>query len=245
MAEDIVQGMLVSSGTRMISSIAMDSPITFEIALVHSDGTHMLISNSSISAVWSFVQNIDLAHARFSYARSVLYQINPPHQSSSSTGSDPSPTKEPFVETAEGTGELLSWFFGIIKKVKDNGRVDGANNLASSNEALATHYIDRRYSVTGKVGKFKQHYVTKCSLSNEGARKFWCSAFLRTRVYFFGICRARGWWKYASDGMERHFFRLRAKYNFQSSPGYTSSCHQRALFEVEWILEWGDDKIFE
>jgi hypothetical protein len=67
--------------------------------------------------------------------------------------------EDTFIETAAEMGELLPWFFGTIKKFKDNGRTDGANDPVDSNEALPMHYdgtfkmIEKTDPVTGEVTK--------------------------------------------------------------------------------------------
>jgi alpha-ketoglutarate-dependent taurine dioxygenase len=45
-----------------------------------------------------------------------------------------------YVEKAHELGEVLPWSFGIIQKVKDDGRKDKMGNNVTSNEAMPMHF---------------------------------------------------------------------------------------------------------
>ncbi|TID13836.1 pyoverdine dityrosine biosynthesis protein [Venturia nashicola] len=70
--------------------------------------------------------------------------------------------EEAFIEQAEEMGELLLWFFGIIEKVRDNGRDNTVGNPAKSNEALPMHFdgtfklVEQIDGKTGVVKKIQQ-----------------------------------------------------------------------------------------
>ncbi|TLD19038.1 hypothetical protein E2P81_ATG01766 [Venturia nashicola] len=70
--------------------------------------------------------------------------------------------EEAFIEQAEEMGELLLWFFGIIEKVRDNGRDNTVGNPAKSNEALPMHFdgtfklVEQTDGKTGVVKKIQQ-----------------------------------------------------------------------------------------
>lgn len=99
--------------------------------------------------------------------------------------------EEHFLAKGHELGEILTWTFGQILKVKDSGEVDRNANNVTSNEAMPMHFdgvfkfIDKVDPVTGAVTKVltppRYQYFTCLSTAPKGDGY---TLFADTRLFF-------------------------------------------------------------